>query len=109
MVSVYVTSAATLITGGPSTLSLVQGEADVLACVVDITTNVVTVIDAWNPLPNHTPTTQDASQDGLCVHATSFNNGVIACLYVELSHMYIHVHATRIPSCSALLDIWLDI
>ena len=66
-----------------SNVRSIQGEADVLVCVVDSATNMVNVVDAWNPLPNHTPTTEDASQEGLCVLATSFNDGVISCTYVD--------------------------
>ena len=66
-----------------SSVFCIQGDADVLVCVVDSVTNMVNVFDAWNPLPNHTPTTKDVSQEGLCVLATSFNNGMISCTYVN--------------------------
>ena len=60
-----------------------QGEADVLACVVNSQTGMVKVKDAWNP-PGYLGPEIDNNQDGVCLHSANYTDGQISCLLVPL-------------------------
>ena len=53
--------------------------SDVLGCKRDTNTEMVTVLDTWNPGPNRSPNILDESQNGLCQHNAQFVNGRITC------------------------------
>ena len=57
-----------------------QAESDVVGCVVVDDGSSVSVVDTWNPAGNHTPNVMDSSQDGICVHKTSFMDGRVVCV-----------------------------
>ena len=40
----------------------------------------MTVVDGWNPIPNHSPNQLDNTQEGLCTYNTGYTNGRISCL-----------------------------
>ena len=60
---------------------VMQAESDVVGCKRDSLTDVVHVLDSWNPGPQgiHIANILDQNQNGVCTHETQFVNGQISC------------------------------
>ena len=52
-----------------------------VGCKRDSVTDVVHVLDSWNPGPQgiHIANILDQNQNGVCTHETQFVNGQISC------------------------------
>ena len=62
-----------------------EEERDVIGCMRDLATGMVSILDTWNPGPqgSRTPNQLDGIQDSLaCGYVTEVVNGRISCTYV---------------------------
>ena len=61
----------------------VMGEDDVIGCKRDPQTGAISVVNAWNPAPQHAANVRDPSQHGVCQysHGTIYRNGRLGCKF----------------------------
>ena len=52
-----------------------------LACHRSPSSDMVAVVDTWNPNPRYTANQLDPNQNGVCTHSAQFVNGRINCTY----------------------------